>query len=165
MTQYQMGDILFFTSLKGSVIDSLIKYWTASAFVHCAIAVSPTRMVESLGTGVQASPIASRTVAASWTYAKHAAPLDPKDLHDAYLWLMNQVGQTYGWGDIINAALEKFENNVTLDANNRFDCSGLATQFLLKAGGVGALMNVTDAHQVTPASLAKLLDVAPPASR
>lgn len=163
--QYQLGDILFFTSLKGSFIDSIIQYWTASPFVHVAIAVSPTRMVEALGTNVQVSPITSRNVAAMWSYVAHAHPLDEQDVHDAYMWLMNQVGQTYGWADIINAALEKFENAVTLDGNNRFDCSGLATQFLLKAGGVAALSNVTDAHTVTPASLAKLLDVAPPASR
>lgn len=156
---YTEGDLLFFNALDGNFIDSIIQGWTASHFVHCAIVISPTHKIEALGNGVQINPINDHVVSASWSYQSHASPFVQENLQQALLWLRSQVGQTYGYGDILDAALEKVENVVTFDIGGHFDCSGLATEFLLKAGGVSALQNITDAHTITPAKLAELLGV------
>lgn len=156
---YAPGDILFYTAQPGNIEDAVIAQWTASRFIHVAIAISPEQKIEALNSGIVLSPINGRLIAASWSYMQHAKPFIEENLLHALEWLHSCVGQAYGLGDILDAFLMKFENALTLDINNHFDCSGLATEFLIKAGGVGALENVTDAHQVTPAGLATLLGV------
>ena len=156
---YAPGDILFYTAQPGNVEDVVIAQWTASRFIHVAIAISPEQKIEALNSGVVLSPINDRLVAASWSYQQHATPLVEESLLHALEWLHSEVGQAYGVGDILDAFLLKFENALTFDVENHFDCSGLATEFLIKAGGVGALESVTDAHQITPAHLATLLGV------
>lgn len=157
---YAPGDILFYTSTPGNIEDAVIAEWTANRFVHVAIAISPEQKIEALNSGIVLSPINNRLVAAHWSYMQHAAPLVEENLLHALEWLHSEVGQAYGFGDILDAFLLKFEHVVTLDINNNFDCAALAGLFLLKAGGIAALQNVTDAHQLTPASLATLLGVA-----
>lgn len=161
LTSYYPGDLLFFAKRAGQLNEEIISTWTDSPFVHVAIAISAVQKIEALAHGVVLTPIDGRAVAASYSYTQHAHPLDPNRLHDALTWLIGQKGNLYGWGDIANAFLMKFESEITVSVGNHVDCSGLATEFLQRAGGVdlGTLVNP---HEVSPAALATQLGVVAP---
>src|SRR5229473_700314 len=98
VTSYLPGDILFFIIEKdtGTIVDQAIvegiSAWTASRFIHCAIAVSALLKIEALAGGVMKTPIDQTKVAASYLYHKHAH-VDAANLATALLWLESQVGQ------------------------------------------------------------------------
>lgn len=146
------GDILFYKAGNGNWQDEAIRLWTASPFVHVAIAVSPVQKIEALANGVLRTPLAPSRVTAMWKF--HG-----DHLSDGLAWLTGEVGQSYGYADILDAILARFEQSVSI-VSDHFDCSALATEFLLKCGGVEALRNITNPHTVTPAGLAQLLGVA-----
>lgn len=150
---YCPGDILFFGKAAGNIGDVLIQDWTGSELVHCAVAVSAAQKIEALTHSVVITPIQERVVAASWSFN---APTG--NLNNGLVWLQSQVGQMYGWGDIVDAVLWKFEHGIAID-DGHFDCSGLCLEFLIKCGGVPALAKVTNPHIYTPATLAGLLGV------
>jgi hypothetical protein len=158
LTSYYPGDILFYAKRPGHLNEEVISAWTNSPFVHVAIAISALQKIEALASSVVLTPLDSRAVAASFSYTQHAHPLDPNRLHDALTWLIGQKGNLYGWGDIVNAVLLRFETEVTISVGNHLDCSALGTEFLMRAGGIdlGPLVNP---HEVTPAALAKQLGV------
>lgn len=153
--EFSAGDILFYGQGNGDVADKLIRDWTNSPLVHVAIALSDVEKVEALAHGVVRTPIMEEDVAAHWQFQTQGGSL-ANGLH----WLTAQIGRMYGWGDILDALLWKFEHNVAIDTQH-FDCSSLATEFLLKCGGVPGLEGVTDPHVITPARLAELLRVTP----
>lgn len=158
LTSYYPGDILFYAKRPGHLNEEVISAWTNSPFIHVAIAISAVQKIEALASGIVLTPLDGRVVAASFSYTQHAHPLDPNRLHDALTWLIGQKGNLYGWGDIANAFLMKFETEVTLSVGNHLDCSGLATEFLMRSGGIdlGLLVNP---HEVSPARLAQQLGV------
>jgi hypothetical protein len=159
ITQFMPGDILFYAKQQGDLADTVISAWTGG-YVHVAIAISAVQKVEALAPVVAITSINTRAIAASWSYTSHAEPLVAENLHNALVWLIGQKGNLYGWGDIADAFIDKFEHGlVTLNIGDHFDCSALATEFLIKAGGVRALQNITDPHGITPAKLAQLLGV------
>lgn len=156
---YQPGDILFYAAVKGSLEDSIISHWTDSPFVHVAIATTNGFKIEALSGGVVATLIDDRPIAALWSYQDHAQPVVQANLQQALTWLSGQLHLPYGWSDIFNAFLHKWEQGLFIDEEDHFDCSALACEFLLKAGGIAALEDVTDAHIITPALLARRLGV------
>lgn len=158
ITTYMPGDILFYASIPDNIaVDKAISMWEGnSPIVHVAIAVSAVLKVEALGHGVVKTPIVQRNIYKDWLYHKNASPLVPETLSNALLWLDSQVGQMYGAGDIVNAILDKFEHSLSIDLGDHYDCSGLATEFLIIAGGIKKLAGVNP-HKVTPAQLADML--------
>lgn len=160
ISPYQAGDILFFAQGNGSIGDGLIRLWTGSKLVHCAIAVSGAQKIEALVNGVVKTPINTQAVAACWHVAQHNIPAN--NLNYGLSWLQSQLGQMYGWGDIVDDILWKFEHGLAFDVGDHFDCSALATEFLLKVGSVPGLESITDVHVVTPGELASLLGVPQP---
>lgn len=156
VTSYMPGDILFYAELPGDVIDTTISTWTNSKFVHVAIAESAMFKIEALGGGVVRTPIDGRSVAAAY-HIHERMQVDANRLANALLWLHGQVGQMYGWGDIANAFLAKFEHGFSVDLGEHFDCSGLADQFGVYAG-IPELIG-SSPHEETPAQLAQALKV------
>lgn len=157
----EAGDILFYARVDGNLDDMIISKWTDSPFVHVAVAVSPVQKIEALGGGVALTLINSRHVAARFCYQEQAHPLVLEDMDAALAWLRTQIGMPYGVGDIINAFWRRWESGLSFDVGGHFDCSALACEFLLKAGGITALQAITDAHTMTPALLAQALGVTP----
>jgi len=155
--QYKWGDILFYSSYPNDIYDTLISDWTNSPLVHVAVAVSSTEKVEALINGVIISPISSRHVAKVWSYMNTGHSPLTDSFNYALNWLHLQVGNPYGFGDVAEAILYKLEHGLTVEIGDHFDCSALALEFLLKAGGVEQIQEVSDVHIYTPAMLYKLL--------
>jgi hypothetical protein len=147
------GDILFYAALPHDAIDTAISWWTGSPLVHCAIAISAVQKIEALANGIMLTPIQTRAIAVTWAYGDNPGAY----LLPALSWLHSMLGQPYGYGDALEAVLFKLEHNVVIDIGDHFDCSALATEFLLKAGGVPQLNGITNPHELTPASLYALL--------
>ena len=151
------GDILFYESgAAGDMGDKLIEAWTGSKIVHVAIAISAYFKVEALLNGVVKTPINYVNVYCSYLYHDSAKPNN--NLPEALVWLEQQVGQMYGYGDIVNAFLDKFESGISINVGDHLDCSGLASDFLIRAGGTPA-SQIKDIHNVTPIQLAEVLGV------
>ena len=150
---YNAGDILFYKEVKSNLIDIAIADWTQSSLVHCAIAVSSTQKIEALSNGVLLTPLVDIDVDVSWNYSK----IPGLYLQSALEWLHSQVGQMYGYGDVLEALLYKYEHGLVVNIGDHFDCSALACEFLLKGGGVYQLASITNPHEITPTSLYSLL--------
>ncbi len=155
----EAGDILFYARVDGNLEDMIISRWTDSPFVHVAVAVSGVQKIEALGGGVALTLINSRHIAACYSYQSQAHPLVIEDMDAALAWLRTQIGMPYGVGDVVNAFWRRWEKGLSFDVGGHFDCSALACEFLLKAGGIAALQAITDAHTMTPALLAQALGV------
>lgn len=154
---FMPGDILFYNS-RGTVYDVAITTVTHSKYVHVAIAISAAQKIESLSGGVMLTPINNETAARYWSYTEHVPDYDKTQFASALNWLQSMRGTLYGWDDAATAMIEALGFNLAV-SNNHFDCSALATEFLMKCGGVTGLQNVTNPHIVTPALLANYLGV------
>ncbi len=150
---YSPGDILLYKESPHNLVDEAIELVTCSQYVHIAIAVSDHQKIEALSGGVIVSPLANTHPASVWSYMATIKDYDRNSLNMAVYWLQSMIGQPYGFADDFNAVLEALNFNMSLDAGNHFDCSSLAAEFLMKAGGVPRLQNVTDPHRVTPGLL------------
>src|SRR5690242_18532600 len=146
-----IGDILFYTNKK-DLPDTVIAFYEkltegADDFVHCAIVVSEQKKVEALWNGVVLSNMNNSLPAAFYH------PLKAPDLALALKWIESQVGQAYGYGDLVDVLLQHpvFECH--------YDCSALAAQFLGLAGDPLVKAWGQDVHMITPQMLADRLGV------
>lgn len=153
----QAGDILFYRAIKGNLIEQIIAKFERkpNPFVHCAIAMSSDQKIEALADGIVQSRIAF-TPDGIFPYQQRVQ--DHAQLSDALDWLKKQVGQTYGFIDIADAVLSAYERAIFLQSE-WYDCSALATEFLVKAGGINLGNLSENVHAVTPQELADQLNV------
>lgn len=158
---YNPGDILFYGVKSGDLFDEAIATWTSSPFVHVAIALNSVQKMEALGSGIMLNYLDSNEVRSSWSWSFNTKVADPVRLHNALNWLISQKGNAYSWTDDMNAVLEKAGVPLLIDSGTKIvNCSGLATEFLVMAGGVPSLQGmIIDYHATTPAWLAGKLGV------
>jgi len=148
-----IGDLLFYRMHQPTLGDELITLYEGkhTDFVHVAIQVSDTRKIEaSFNGGVVLNNLSNSRIDA--TYTPKRRPRGPQ-LNVLYGidWLQKQVGQDYGYGDIVDVLLHYpvFECH--------YDCSALAAAFLTK---IDALKDTESTfHMYTPQSLADKLGV------
>lgn len=150
-----LGDILFYSGT--TEFDKLIQFWTHSQLNHVAIDLGDGTKVEALSAGIARTPYGAAP-AALWNYSQHVKDTDPNDMNTAKIWLLGMVGKKYGWSDIASAA-DMFAKAIYMVRPGFYDCSALATEFLIQAGGVNLGALAFDPHLATPASLAKQLGV------
>lgn len=144
MVSYQEGDILFYNNMV-SPYERIISMWEHSPVTHVAIACCDGGKIEAVNTGIQQVGLGNVPIYASFR------PDKLPNLIDAMAWLKKQVGTPYGWSDILTAA-NPWHQYIYAVRPDYYDCSALATQFLLKAGyPMGDWSN--DPHTVTPAVL------------
>jgi len=157
---FAAGDLLFYLS-QGDMLGWLIATWTRSPFIHVAICLDETYKVEAVQSGVQKALIRGNdynTLGSHWQLQANSKDHDPIDLSEALSWLQGMVGQSYGIQDFLTNA-NPFEKFFYVVSPLHYDCSALATQFLVKAGGVNLCGYDLDPHTVTPADLATCLGV------
>lgn len=148
-----LGTILFYRVYDGNIVEEVIQEFEGkNAYVHCAIAISSSQKVEALAEGITKSGMGR---AADGMYTLPAS-VQKVLLDQAVTWLEAQVGQSYGYIDIADAILASFERGILLP-DSHYDCSALASQFLVKCG---IALPVSDVHTITPQELAGFLHVA-----
>jgi len=154
---YSPGDILFYRRKAGHLMDAIISGATGSPFVHVGIAVSGLQEVQALFTGVVLTAVDPPDDV--WSYREHVEQEDTQRFVEALAWLHSMCGQAYGWTDIGNALLAKLVHGISIDVADNYDCSALASEFLMKAGGISAFDDVPDPHTINPGMLAARLGI------
>jgi len=153
MNQPKAGDILFYHPHLNP-IDLMIAAWTRSLVTHCEVAISTTQSIGAIADGVHVHEIAN----GDQNYALWSYPVDNVGLFDGMVWLNKQVGDSYGWSDII---LDIDAHNPIIRWLSRipskgYDCSDLCTRFLIETGRYPSLSKI-DPATVTPAALYRML--------
>lgn len=151
-----LADILFYTGV--TEFDRLIQLWTNSPINHVAIDIGDGTKIEALSNGIARTPTNQTRPVKIWSYYEHVTDQDAADMDTAKKWLLSMVGKKYGWSDIASAA-DIFSKFVYAVRPGYYDCSALACEFLIQAGGVNLGELALDPHLATPASLAKQLGV------
>jgi uncharacterized protein YycO len=152
------GDLLFYTSRTGKIADRTISFFTNSKFVHVAIDVGDDKKVEAMPQGIIAiHPYDPNEVAARWVYPFPEVP----SLDTAIVWVESMVGKKYGWQDIFTQL--NFLNKIFyIIKPGTYNCSTLAANFLIRAGGANLGYYWDDPHTATPGGLARQLGVPEP---
>lgn len=122
------GDIAFYAS-HGSLIERAIELRTGSPIIHVAIVSDPSgTTTAATSAGITVQPIG--LPATLW---RPNVPYDRVRLDAALAGLASEVGQPYGYADILNQVLLLTgKDPILLDKSS--DCSDLATKFLWMAG-------------------------------
>jgi uncharacterized protein YycO len=146
----QAGNILFYTS--HSWADKLIQKFTNSEYTHVAIALDGEQCIAATTAGVLVQPINSP--ADVWSYRAHAIDNTDAHLQRGMRWLRGQLGTKYSWKDIISQVTSKLFGGAYVYSHREFDCSELATRFLINAGDFELPDDIGEyPNEVTPGSL------------
>lgn len=143
------GDILFYEG--NGPIDGIISAVTHSPYVHCSIALSSTAMVSALVTGIAVQPM--KPPAKVWSYSNYAVTDAVSSLIAAIKWLRVQVGRDYAFKDIVLQGIHMVLPGVHIPGRGEYDCSELATRFLMQTGDVDMGMLKRYPNEVTPGAL------------
>lgn len=161
----QAGDLIFVRPGADDWVGNLVAQATGGPYAHVRIRIAADEVIEALPSGIARSFIHPPEPFAS-DCAAIGATLDADRLAHALAWLVQQVGEPYGFWDIaadaMKALLPKWLGSRTpfLVSPRQMDCSCLATQFCLLAGYrwlPDAL--ALDATRVSPNDLARALSV------
>jgi hypothetical protein len=146
------GDILLYFN-DGSLPARLISYFTRGPYVHVAVDMGDGTQVSAETWGVVREPIPERGYFPVATDAESSETLE-----DGLRFIEGEVGNRYGWLDIVNQALKILGSPVYLGARDQYDCSDLVARYLAIARGpvFEALGEAAEEpHMVTPNDIAR----------
>lgn len=147
------GDLLFWPS-DGSLVSRAIALATKGPFVHVSVDLGNGSDIgaEQQGVAQHALPNTDRLI--RWSPAAEAERIEI-GIH----FLSGEIGNKYGYTNIVNAALKLFGLPYRLARLDRYDCSSLVTRYLEKVGvDTGDLGEEPDS--VSPNDLARWLKIA-----
>jgi uncharacterized protein YycO len=151
------GDLLFY-SPRGNVFDQLVERLvcrvTHGPFCHVAIDLGDGTKVEATTRGIVHVPTDGKE-AARFSLAPRSVP---SHLEAALQWALKQVGQRYGWEDIVDQGLKLLGFHFFIGIRYQYDCSDLAARVCRMSDGLD-LDTVPDLHLITPNDLARLAGV------
>lgn len=148
------GDLLFYT--PRDIVDRLICWGTHGPFAHVAIDLGDGTVIEATPRGIRRNPV-------SYTNSVHYPVFpttSPALIEKGIAWLNQQVGKAYGWTAIFDQVLRFFgDTQVYVYDRDDYDCSDLATRYLLLASPklVGRLSH--NPSLVSPNDLARQLNI------
>ena len=118
------GDILLFPS-GGTVYEWFVVKFTHGPYTHCAVDLGD-------GTDISAHPegVTVEQTQANVQLVSVASQARPENLGAAMVWLKLQLGKSYGWLDVLSAALHAVGINLYLGQSDHLDCSDLVATYL-----------------------------------
>lgn len=140
------GDLLFYHDTD--LVSRIIAWATHGPYSHCAVDLGDGTKIEALTRGVVRTPADVPPPTAVCSI--HSDHLDA-----AVAWLQQQVGEQYGWEDIVNQVLKFFHIPLYLGERRHYDCSDLAARFVRIAGAFDLGSFREDLHLITPNDLAR----------
>lgn len=157
MLTFQQGDLLLYAG--GNVwYERIITTTTHGPYVHVECAISATESIGAVGRGIvrHTAPAPAVVIPTGVTLAQHF-------ITDGLNWLEQQVGDRYGWLDILADSVKAVlpaTPTPFLIAPRAYDCSHLAAVFLA-VGGYPKLPAqwYTLAPTVSPNDLARFFHV------
>jgi hypothetical protein len=133
------GDLIFVKPGPGDWVGGLVARGTHGPYCHVRVAISEYEVIEALPRGVARVAYDAAEIDPA-DVAHTGATLAPLRQAHALATLARQVGQGYGWLDDLYDALGVLTPRALrsrtpfLIAPSRFNCSDLATLFLIEAG-------------------------------
>lgn len=157
----QRGDLLLYTS-SGKWYERLIAYATHGPYVHVAIVVDNTKIVAARTQGIAFEVLPQDT--SKLTVIPMSSRATEIGINVGLSWACKQVGKAYGWSDIVYQVVKFLNPNnpFRFGEYNHWDCSDLATRYLLHAGV--ELPDDYDPYTVTPNDLARWAGLLEPRS-
>lgn len=146
------GDVLFWTA-DGSPASRVIAFFTHGPFVHVSVDQGDgTDIGAHSEDGVQHHPVPDDRGITKWS------PPAGCDIERGIRFIEGEVGNKYGWCNIINAGLAILRLPYRIARIDRYDCSSLVTRYLDHVGiDLGDLTEEPDS--VSPNDLARALGV------
>lgn len=158
------GDVLFWTS-DGSAVSRLIALATHGPFVHCSVDMGDGSDIGAHSDGgTQRRHVPDdrgiTKVSVHDALAHQRPDLFPVELTGAITrginFLLGELGNAYGWCNILNNVLSYLRMPYRVTRLNRYDCSSLVTRYLSVVGyELGELGEEPDS--VSPNDLARSL--------
>lgn len=164
-TEDMTGNIVLFKK-STSFIDTVISTATKGPYVHCAIVVDATgKTIEATTHGIGYNTIpADKT---KYTMISLLAPpftMDQsvweKRIQFGVQWACSYVGQTYGWMDIIDQAVNFLfpGNSIQLVDRQHYDCSDFVTRYLMVLG-YPLPASMQEPYAVSPNDIARYFSI------
>ena len=160
-----MISLVFYKAYKPSFTSAmntwLVQKLTHGPYVHVAIKLADNYIVWADLNGVKAGPMLIQVPLDIQPIALIAPTMT-----QAVAWLEQQVGDPYGYVDLIDQALDVLipSNTIIISQTGHYDCSNLATAFLNKAG-VTLPQNFLPPYNVSPNDLAEFMGLLPQRKR
>lgn len=144
------GDVVFYS--PETLIERIIARSTHGPFSHVAVMIDDDTVIEADTHGVIIAPLKSNTVSVSPSVA-----IGPLNVEPGIYWLKQQLGERYGWFDILDAFFRlAFRTSFYIGQPKSYDCSDLVTRYLIACGLGGWLGDLAaEPHLVTPNDLAR----------
>ena len=162
-----LGDIIFVRPDPGDWAGRLVAHATGGPYCHVRIRLSLGEVVEALARGVCRDALVAEPDPSD--VAAVGAGLEQERRNHALGWLLMQVGKEYSVLDLVADGVELLlpqrlgSRTPFLVAPSHYDCSELATRFLLLAGYEWLPNRLAmDPQRVSPNALARALGVLKP---
>lgn len=143
---------------QGRWTDKIISITTKGPFVHVEIDVGDGKFI-----GAHLDGIGESTASIGPDYVYCSPEATPENIDTAIAWLKTQVGRQYGFLDIVTDGFKFLNMPFIVTQADHYDCSDLATRFLLIAQDKKAIPRLGDAaqepHTVSPNDLARAFGV------
>ena len=147
------GDLLLFWKHEHNLSDAIIVRTTQGPFVHVAIDTGDG-LVEAQQDGIHyvASDQVNRSAP---IYVASVTSTELDGIENGIEWVRKQVGLKYGWSDIVSSAMKGLGLPWYIGQVGHWDCSDLATRYLINANAAKPLGNlVNDPGIVNPNDIA-----------
>lgn len=147
------GDLLFWPS-DGSLTNRVITWATKGPFTHVSV---------DLGDGYDIGATSERGVVKNLlpsgaALTRYSTAAQPDRIEIGIHFLSGEIGNKYGYVNILNAVLKLLRLPYRLSRLDRYDCSSLVTRYLEKVGvDAGDLGEEPDS--VSPNDLARWLGI------
>jgi uncharacterized protein YycO len=144
------GDILF-EKAGGSLADRLIQWRTHGPFVHCEVDLGDgTAIGAHWRSGVSRHPVDYSNM------VHYSLQTAPEGIESGIKWLLDRVGDPYGWSDILDQILTLLSpHSLVVSQQHGFDCSDLVVRYIEVAGGLELGSMFDTPNLVTPNDLAR----------
>jgi hypothetical protein len=142
------GDILLFTATS-SLADRLIAYFTQGPFVHVEVDLGDGTSIGAHRDGVKLHPLAAETA------FRRVSPRTAARIELGIHFLQGELGNGYGFIDIINQVLKVLRSPVFLAARDQYDCSDLVARYILVTDALELGELGEEPHMVTPNDIAR----------
>ena len=147
------GDLLFYTPKDW--LGKIVAWATNGPFCHVAVDMGDGTKIKATWNGIVRVHQNKREVAARFNTVKEVP-----NFEQGLTWLQQQLGNPYGTEDIFNQVLRLAGFKFYIGEPKRYDCSDLASDYLVHANAAWILGPYRDnLHMVTPNDLASVLSV------
>ena len=154
------GSMILFKS-SGKWYEKAIEIATHGIYVHCEIAYLGGLTIGAHPHGITTSPAPINPN--TYTTIDITPYTTPDKIQAALAWAEQQIGDEYGWADIIFQAIKFLwpTNPMRWSVAGHMDCSDLVCRYLIHAG-VSMPDSYLDTASVTPNDLARWAGLLPP---